>query len=401
MAKIQIQKPRMLAGVVLSVALAVISGGFYYAAQALAAHADQGQVVQPIPDVEVVTLEPKHLRMWTAFSGRLEAVDQVEVRPRVGGAIQAVLFKEGTIVKAGDPLYVIDPRPYEAAVDSAEATLASAKSQAQLAKTELDRAADLVKKKNISRSTYDARLNDYRVALASIDAANAALKKANLDLEYAHISAPFSGRISRAEITVGNVIEAGQNAPVLTTIVSNDKIYAEFDVDEQTYVKTIRRSSADEPMPVELRLSEDDEVVYNGKIHSFDNRLDTRSGTIRARAIFENKDGVLVPGMYASVRVGSPEAIDTLLISERAIGTDQDKKFVYIVNSEGKIAYREVTLGGRAEGKRIVLSGLRAGAKLVVNNLQRVQPDMAVKAIDLARKQGATRHAEKLALTGK
>jgi multidrug efflux system membrane fusion protein len=400
MAKIQIKKPRALAGVVVLVALTAISGGFYYAAQALAAHTDQSQVVPPIPAVTVVTLEPKHLRIWTAFSGRLEAVDQVEVRPRVGGAIQEVLFKEGTIVKAGDPLYVIDPRPYEAAVDSAEATLASAKSQAQLAKTELDRAADLVKKKNISRSTYDARLNDYRVALASIDAANAALKKANLDLEYAHISAPISGRISRAEITIGNVIEADSNAPILTTIVSNDKVYAEFDVDEQTYVKTIRHSSESEPMPVELRLSEDDGVVYNGKIHSFDNRLDTRSGTIRARAIFENKDGVLVPGMYASVRLGSPEAIDTLLISERAIGTDQDKKFVYIVNSEGKIAYREVTLGGRAEGKRIVLSGLRAGAELVVNNLQRVQPGMAVKAIDQARKQEATRHAEKLAFAG-
>jgi multidrug efflux system membrane fusion protein len=400
MAKIQIKKPRALAGVVVLVALTAISGSFYYAAQALAAHTDQSQVVPPIPAVAVVTLEPKHLRIWTAFSGRLEAVDQVEVRPRVGGAIQEVLFKEGTIVKAGDPLYVIDPRPYEAAVDSAEATLASAKSQAQLAKTELDRAADLVKKKNISRSTYDARLNDYRVALASIDAANAALKKANLDLEYAHISAPISGRISRAEITIGNVIEADSNAPILTTIVSNDKVYAEFDVDEQTYVKTIRHSSESEPMPVELRLSEDDGVVYNGKIHSFDNRLDTRSGTIRARAIFENKDGVLVPGMYASVRLGSPEAIDTLLISERAIGTDQDKKFVYIVNSEGKIAYREVTLGGRAEGKRIVLSGLRAGAELVVNNLQRVQPGMAVKAIDQARKQEATRHAEKLAFAG-
>lgn len=397
MSNFKIKKPTALAGVALSVALAAVCGGFYYAARALAADEDQSQVVQQIPAVDVVTLEPKHLRIWTEFSGRLEAVDQVEVRPRVGGAIHEVLFQEGTIVKAGDPLYVIDPRPYEAAVASAEAELASAKSQAQLAKTEFDRAAGLVKKKNISRSAYDARLNDHRVALASIAAAKAALKKANLDLEYAHISAPVSGRISRAEITVGNVIEAGPNAPVLTTIVSNDKVYAEFDVDEQTYVKMVRRSSTGEPMPVELRLSEDDDVVYNGEIHSFDNRLNTSSGTIRARAIFENTDGALVPGMYASVRVGSSEEIDTLLISERAIGTDQDKKFVYIVNNEGKIAYREVTLGGRAQGKRIVLSGLNAGEKVVVNSLQQVRPDMAVKSIDVVQAQGATRQAKRLA----
>ena len=345
-----INKHTALMGVALSVVLVAGSGGFYYTTQAHSADDAQREGVPQIPAVDVVTLEPRQLRVWTEFSGRLEAVDQVDVRPRVSGAIQAVLFKEGTIVKAGDPLYVIDPRPFEAEVDSAKAALASAKSRAQLAKTELDRAAGLVKKKNISRSAYDARLNDYRVALASIDAAKATLKKASLDLEYAHISAPVSGRISRAEITVGNVIEAGPNAPVLTTIVSNDEIYAEFDVDEQTYVKTIRRSNAGGPMPVELRLSEDDGVVYNGGIHSFDNRLNTSSGTIRARAIFENTDGVLVPGMYVSVRLGASAEINALLISERAIGTDQDKKFAYIVNNEGKIAYREVTLGGRSAG---------------------------------------------------
>lgn len=150
-------------------------------------------------------------------------------------------------------------------------------------------------------------------------------------------------------------------------------------------------------MPVELRLAGDDAVVYKGRIHSFDNRLNTSSGTIRARAIFQNTDGVLIPGMYAGVRLGSPEAIDTLLISERAIGTDQDKKYVYLVNNESKIIYREVTLGGRAEGKRIVLSGLKVGDKLVVNSLQRVRPDMAVKAIEVPQEQGAPRQSEKLA----
>ena len=193
------------------------------------------------------------------------------------------------------------------------------------------------------------------------------------------------------------MIEAGANAPVLTTIVSNDKIYAEFDVDEQTYVKTIRSSSAAELLPVELRLSAADDIVYHGEIHSFDNRLDTSSGTIRARAIFKNTDGALVPGMYASVRLGSPEEINALLISERAIGTDQDKKFVYVVNDEGKIAYREVTLEGRAKGKRIVRTGLKAGEKVVVNSLLRVRPDMSVKAIEVAQAQDTNRRSDKLA----
>ena len=390
MPNFQIKKHTALMGIALSVALIAGSGGLYYTTQAQSAHENQGQIVPQIPSVEVVTLEPKRLRIWTEFSGRLEAVDEVEVRPRVGGAIQEVLFKEGAIVKSGDPLYVIDPRPYEAEVDSAKAALASAESRAQLAKIELERAAGLVKKKNISRSAYDARRNDYKVALASIDAAKADLKKANLDLEYAHISAPVSGRISRAEITVGNVIEAGPNAPVLTTIVSSDEVYAEFDVDEQTYVKTIRRTSTRELMPVELRLSVDDDVVYKGRIHAFDNRLNTSSGTIRARAIFHNTDGVLVPGMYASIRLGSSEEIETLLISERAIGTDQDKKFVYVVNDEGKIDYRKVILGGRTQGKRIVLSGLESGEKVVVNSLQRVRPDMVVTAIEVGQAQSAT-----------
>ncbi len=393
----QTKKHTALMSIALSVALIAGSSGLYYTTQAQSANENQTQIVQQTPAVDVITLKPRQLRIWSEFSGRLEAVDHVEVRPRVSGAIQEVLFTEGAIVKAGDPLYVIDPRPYEAAVASAEAELASAGSQAQLAKSELERAAGLVKKKLISQSTYDARHHDYRVALASIDAARAALKKASLDLEYAHISAPVSGRISRAEITVGNVIEAGANAPVLTTIVSNDKIYAEFDVDEQTYVKTIRSSSAAELMPVELRLSAADDIVYHGEIHSFDNRLDTSSGTIRARAIFKNTDGALVPGMYASVRLGSPEEINALLISERAIGTDQDKKFVYVVNDEGKIAYREVTLEGRAKGKRIVRTGLKAGEKVVVNSLLRVRPDMSVKAIEVAQAQDTNRRSDKLA----
>ncbi len=390
---LRIKKLNVLMGIILLFALAAGSGRFYYSAQVNAADAAQRQFEQQVPVVDVIALKPSHHRHWTEFSGRLEAVDEVAVRPRVSGTIQQVLFKEGATVKKGDPLFIIDPRPYEAALASAEAELASARSRAQLAKSELDRAAGLVKKNLASKSAYDASHNDYRVALASIDAARAALTKANLDLEYAHISAPVSGRISRAEITIGNVIEAGANAPVLTTIVSNRKIYAAFDVDEQTYVKTIRSADNTLSLPIELQLSADDDVIYKGKIHSFDNRFNPSSGTIRARAILDNTDGVLIPGMYAAIRLGSPKEIETLLISERAIGTDQDKKYVYIVNQESKVVYREITLGGRAEGRRIVISGLHAGEKVVVNSLQRVRPDMSVKAIEVAQEQSAPRQS--------
>lgn len=399
MKKLHYRKTSVLAGIVLSLVLAACVGGFYYhATEVSAADGTQNQRLEQIAVVDVVALEPRHLRIWTEFSGWLGAVDQVEVRPLVGGRIQKVLFHEGTAVKAGDPLYIIDPRPYEAAVASAEAGLASAKSQAQLSKSELKRIADLVEKQLASQSAYDTSYNDHNVALASIDAARAALKKARLDLEYAHINAPVSGRISRSEITVGNVIEAGANAPVLTTIVSYENVYAEFDVDEHTYVRMVRSSISDQSMPVELQLlADDDGVVYRSKIHSFDNRFNSSSGTIRARAIFKNTDGALIPGMYASIRLGSHEDIETLLISERAIGTDQDKKYVYVVNNENKIIYREITLGDRVENKRIILSGLIAGEKVVVNNLQRVHPGMVVKANEFVQEQGFDRQSERLA----
>ncbi|TQV86271.1 efflux RND transporter periplasmic adaptor subunit [Exilibacterium tricleocarpae] len=362
-------------------------GAVRYAPEVAAA--EQVPAAAALPAVDVVTLESRPLRLWSQFSGHLTAVDQVDVRPRVSGTIHRVLFAEGQVVAAGDPLYIIDPRPFEAAVASAEAALTSAESRTRLAKLEWRRAEGLIAKQLISQSIYDTRLNDYRVAAASIDAARAALQQAQLDLEYAHITAPVAGRISRAEITAGNVVEAGANAPVLTTIIANDRLYAEFDVDEQTYIKVVRAGALAgtgpaAAMPVELTLAGDTSVVYQGQIHAFDNRLDTQSGTIRARAIFENSDGALVPGMYANVRLGSAEKNDTLLVSERAIGTDQDRKFVYTVDAAGRVSYREVTLGRTLGGQRVVLSGLAPGERVIVNGLHRVRPDMQVAPVDIS-----------------
>ncbi len=366
--------------------LAISGVTIRYISQAYASKDAQTSAGPPIPSVDVVTLQPQSIRSWSKFSGRLRAVDYVEVRPRVGGTIMNVLFEDGTLVEKGDSLFMIDPRPFKTEFASARAELESAESRATLTKQELMRAKGLVKKNAISQSRFDTAKNDYRMAMASINSAKARIRRAHLDLEYAHIKAPVSGRISRAEITEGNVIEAGPNAPVLTTIVSIDQLYAEFDVDEQTYIKT-RRQSIGNTMPVELTLTSDDSVVYQGVIHSFDNQLNTTSGTIRARAIFDNKDGALVPGMFVAVRLGAPSEQSTLLVSDRAVRTDQDKKYVYIVTPDKKVAYREVRLGEPREGQRVVLSGLAPGDQVLVNSLQRVRPDMEVQPVDITGKK--------------
>ncbi len=334
------------------------------------------------PKVDVVTLKPESTRLWNDFSGRLSAVDYVEVRPKVSGTITEVLFEEGSIVEAGDPLFTIDPRPFEAAVKQAEAALAAARSQAQLAGIELRRAQKLVKDSVISQSVYDNRRSAYQVAQAAIRTAEAQLATAKLDLEYAHITAPVAGRISRAEITVGNVVEAGSSAPLLTTIVANQLIYAEFDVDEQTYLQSVRQSETAD-MPVQLTLPGDSSRIYQGAIRSFDNRLDSTSGTIRARAIFHNQDGLLLPGMYVNVRLGSANQKEILAVSEHAIGTDQNRKFVYVISPEHDVTYRPVELGRNLGGKRLVLAGLQAGEQVMVNSLQRVRPGMKVTPVEL------------------
>jgi multidrug efflux system membrane fusion protein len=338
----------------------------------------------PPPVAEVITVKEQEVRIWTHFSGRLSAVDQAEIKPLVGGELQQVLFEDGQQVEKGDLLFVIDPRPYQAVVKRAEAQLASAKSRAKLAKDELERSERLVAKKLVSESVFDAARNEFQVATAAIDEANSALAQAKLDLDYCYIRAPFSGQLSRAELTEGNIIENSPSAPVLTTLVARDKLYAEFDVDEQTYIKSVRREQNAEPMPVAMTLAADDSVSYKGVIHSFDNRLDTSSGTIRARAIFTNTDGALTPGMYANVQLGAAKEQTVILIPERAVGTNQDKKFVYVVTAEDEAVYREVVLGAYHEGNRIVVSGLSAGDRVITNGLSHIRPNtkVTVKSAD-------------------
>lgn len=334
--------------------------------------------VPPAPAVDVVVLQPQEIRTWAGFSGRLAPVESAAIKPLVSGTIQQVLFTEGQQVKKGQPLFVIDPRPHQASVQRAQAQLATAQSRAKLAQDELTRAEQLIGAKLVSQSVYDSALSAHQVAQADVKQADAALNQAKLDLEYAHISAPISGRVGRAELTVGNVVDAGVNAPVLTQIVANDKLYAEFNVDEATYVQLVRNTKDVQAMPVELILAGDASATYMGHIYAFDNRLDTASGTIRARAIFENNDGALTAGMFANVRLGSAEKVQALLVPERAIGTNQSKKYVLVVDENNTANYREVTLGDHYQGQRVVQVGVNAGEKVIVNGLSHVRPKSVV-----------------------
>lgn len=341
----------------------------------------------PAPNVSVKKIKLENVRIWSQFSGRMQAVDYAEIRPEVSGRIVDIRIVDGQTVKAGDILFVIDPEPYKARVNQAQAALKIAQLKATLAQKEAIRADTMIKTAAISQSVYDARHNEARIANADVLVAEASLKQENINLERAYIKAPIAGRISRIELTVGNNVQAGVGSPLLTSIVSSNDIYADFDIDEHTYMNNIRKNATtlteEQQIPVELTVLNDDTHPYKGKIHSFDNRINSVSGTIRARAKFANKDGRLIPGMFVSVKVGSSGNTSTLLVPERAIGSDQNKKFVYIVGSDKKVAYREVTLGDMVNGQRVVMSGITAGDAVIIDGLQHIRPDMIVNTQEM------------------
>jgi multidrug efflux system membrane fusion protein len=342
----------------------------------------------PAPTIEVASVVGKTITEWDEFSGRIEAVDRVEIRPRVSGTIETVHFREGSIVKKGDPLFTIDPRPYAAEVAKAEAAVAAAQVRASHAQTEKARAQRLLDDNAISRREFDERINAASETSADVRGAQAALEVAKLNLSYTRIVAPVSGKVSRAEITVGNLVAAGTASPPLTTVVSVSPVYASFEVDEQSYLRYTAPGAGGgkNGLPVFLGLANEDGNPHEGKIHSVDNRLDTRSGTIRVRAVFDNEDGRLLPGLFAKVKLGGGAPHDAVLINDRAIGTDQGKKFVLVLDQANKLTYREVDLGPTYEGLRVIRKGLKPGESVVVNGLQRVRPGdtVAPKPVSMA-----------------
>jgi len=306
------------------------------------------------------------------------------VRPRVSGYIEKLAFAEGKEVKKGEVLFVIDPRPYQAELARAEAQLAGARTRAELAKSEVDRAERLIAVKAISREEFETRTSTRNESTAEIQAAEAAVVTARLNLEWTEVRSPIAGRVSRAEVTEGNLVQAGPpEATLLTRVVSLDPIYAYFDGDEQTYLafRELARSAdggKQTRIPVFLGLANEQGFPHEGYVDFVDNQLDPKTGTIRTRAVFSNKDRLFTPGLFARIKLVGSEHRPTPLIQDRAVGTDQDKKFVLVLKPDSTVDYRPVQVGRLIDGLRIVESGLKPGEQIVINGLQRARPGSKV-----------------------
>jgi multidrug efflux system membrane fusion protein len=376
-----VRRKGMIAAAVLAAALGSWGLAAGYGSSGPTAHAETASAAVPAAlPVSAAVVAPKLTVPWDEFSGRLEAVERVEVRSRVAGVIQEVHFREGALVKQGDLLILIDPSLYAADVARAEGQVAAAKARLVLTKSDFERGQQLTDSHTISQRDFDGRVNAYSEADANLKAAEATLQTARLNLGYTEVRAPVAGRVGKLEITVGNLIAAGPGTPVLTTVVSIDPIYASFNAEEQVVTRalnTLARESAPSEIgriPVQMGTGTSDGAPYRGKMQLIDNQVDVHSGTVRVRAVFDNADGRLIPGQFARILMGQPKAEETLLISERAVGTDQNKKFVMVVDKNNKAEYREVALGVSIDGMRVVTGGLHAGERVVVKGLQRVKP---------------------------
>jgi len=338
------------------------------------------QQAPPTPQVTVAPAIGRDVAEATEFTGHFESTNAVDVRPRVGGFVDRVGFVEGAMVRQGDPLFTIDPRQYQAEVARAEAALEQARTRKQLADSELERAQRLVSTQAISREELDSRVSGRAEGDAAIHAAEAALKLARLNLEWTVVRAPISGRVGRAEVTAGNVVQAGAPSPtLLATIVALDPIYVYFDSDEQAYLKQMRLTGTP-TTPVQIGLVNETGFPHEGKLDFVDNRVDQAAGTVRVRAVLPNPGHQFAPGLFARVRLASNERHAATLIQDQAVGTDQDRKFVLVLKADSTVEYRPITLGPIVDGLRAVRTGLAPGEQVVINGLMRVRPGMKVVA---------------------
>ena len=333
------------------------------------------------PPITAAAVVEKQVLETQEFSGRLEAIDRVEIRPRVSGFIASINFKPGAEVKKGDVLFVIDPRPYEAEASRTEAAAHAARAKADLAKLELTRAEKLLADKAIAQREADEKASSVKELEANTRAAQAAYEAAKLNLGFTKVHSPIDGRVSKAEITMGNLVDG---SIVLTSVVSNNQIYASFDGDEEAFLRVGALARKGTPVTVRIGLANESGFPHEGKLEFVDNRLDPATGSVRMRAVFANTDNGLVPGLFARVQLasgnGTGGTTNAAMISERAVGTDQNRKFVYVVTADGKAEYRPVRLGPMVDGLRVVRDGIKPGETIVVNGLQRVRPGAPVTA---------------------
>ncbi|MET0292135.1 MAG: efflux RND transporter periplasmic adaptor subunit [Steroidobacteraceae bacterium] len=339
--------------------------------------ADAAPAAPAAPQVTVAEVVQRSITDYSEFTGRVEAVERVELRPRVSGYIESVSFREGAEVKKGDVLFVIDPRPYNATLKRTRAELERAVSSRRQAQTERERAEKLLALRALSQEEFDARTAGSEKADADVEAAQAAVDAAALDLTFTQVRAPISGVVGKAEITAGNFVSNGET--LLTRLVSVDPVYVRFNGDEAAYLRQAsRRRSGDAAQPVFIGLANEDGHPHQGALVFTDNELDTATGTITARAKLDNRDRVFTPGLFARVKLGEGSSYDALLVRDSAVGTDQSRRFVYVVNAENKIEYRAIETGPVVDGLRVVRNGLTPGENIVVNGLQRVRPGAAI-----------------------
>lgn len=338
------------------------------------------------PEVMVAQVLNQQVADWDEYTGRFQAIDTVEVRPRVSGYIDRVLFREGQAVEQGETLIVIDPRPYQADFDRAKAEVAMAKAQRELARLEAERVHKLKDSGAVSQEEFDERVSTLNQQEARVAATQAAFEAAALNLSFTKVEAPIDGVASRAEVTRGNLVTGGNNGgTLLTTIVSTDPMYVYFEGDEHAYLHYNelarageRQSSRNFANPVRVGLANEDGFPHEGRMDFVDNQVNVRTGTIRARAVLDNKNGLFTPGLFARVQLLGSGERESILIEERAVGTDQTQSFVLVLGTDNKVEYRPVQLGRALQGLRIVNKGLAAGDVIVVNGLQRVRPGTQV-----------------------
>ena len=334
-----------------------------------------------IPSVTVSKPIQKEITEWDEYTGRFEATEDINLRARVGGFLETVHFTDGAIVKKDDLLFVIDPRPYQAALNQAQSAIIAAQTKAEFAANEFKRSSNLVKSGSVSQGNFDEKRQQQEQTIADVQAAKAAAERARLDLEFTQIKAPITGKISNKKVSEGNLITGGnESATLLATLVSLDPIYFYFDVDEQNYLKYVRLANGyispklgEERRPVYVALMDEKDYTRKGYMDFIDNRIDDSTGTLRGRAVFENPDMVLVPGLFGRIRIMGSEPYEAILLNDEAIMTDQSRKFVFVVDNTGLVSSRAVKLGPMVDGLRVIREGLKGDESVIVKGLQRAR----------------------------
>ncbi|WHQ45318.1 efflux RND transporter periplasmic adaptor subunit [Alcaligenes faecalis] len=389
-------------------ASAIAAVGTAYAARDGSDHKDKAAEPPPEaasapagPSVPVAQVLERSILPSTDFTGFLAAPQSVELRSRVSGAVEAVSVPEGSLVRKGEPLFHIDPRPFQVALDTATAQLRQSEVLAKQAQDDLNRVQRLVETGAVSRKQYDDALATRNAQQAQVQVAKAAVAAAQLDLSYTHIRSPISGRVDRVLVTAGNLVNGGatDQASLLTTIVSTDPLYAYFDIDEATYLKAIRQTRPEKGdktsgLPVSVGLATDQGFPYQGTLDFVGNQIDRSTGTVRARAVISNPDGMLAPGLFARIRLATGAEQAAILIDDQALGTDQGKRYVLVVDQNNQAQYRVVEPGPMVDGLRVIKSGLQAGEKVIIKGLVRPGMSIAPRLVPMQAGNETARPAE-------